>query len=370
MQHSYTKMTVDLQQYTRNVEAIRAALGTKLLLVIKANAYGLGAAGLMPTISAMPEVMIGVAVVDEALELRQADYLGNILVMGYTPPDQYKLALRHFLSLGVYRAENIAELEDAAAELGTIAKIHIKLDTGMHRVGATPESLPELLERIAENPHVAVEGIFSHLAGSADANDPLIPQQVRVFKECAETIESRLGIFTVKHLANSTGALAFPESRLDMSRVGILAIGYHPPGHQGPLVDVKPVIRLSTQVVDVRQLPAGTGVSYGHKYRTPRDGCLITIPVGYADGIPYQFFPGGQVLFRGKLREVAGVVTMDYIMVNVEDERDVKVGEEVVLIGHQGNTEITLNDFAAFCGSISYDIICKLGRRVRREYLA
>jgi len=361
-------MTVDLRQYRANIALIRAALGTKLLLVIKANAYGLGAVGLLPVLNELPEVTVGVAVVDEALELRQADYLGNILVMGYTPPDQYKLALRHFLSLGVYRADNIALLEDAAAELGTIARIHIKLDTGMHRVGATPESLPELVDRIAENPHVAVEGIFSHLAGSSDPEDPLIPQQVQVFRECAETVQSRLGVYAVKHLANTTGALAFPESRMDMVRIGILAIGCHPPGHQGPFLNVKPVLRLSTQVVDFRKLPAGTGVSYGHKYRTAADSCVVTIPVGYADGIPYQFFPGGQVLFRGKRREVAGVVNMDYMMVNVEDERDIEVGEEVVLVGQQGNEEITLNEFAHFCGTVNYDIICKLGRRVRREY--
>jgi alanine racemase len=147
MQHSYTKLTVDLGQYRRNIEAIRAAFGKKLMLILKANGYGLGAVGLLPVISELEDVMIGVAVVDEALELRQADYLGNILVMGYTPPEQFKLALRHFLSLGVYHSEDIPKLEDAAAELGTIARVHIKLDTGMRRVGATEESLPELLER-------------------------------------------------------------------------------------------------------------------------------------------------------------------------------------------------------------------------------
>jgi len=370
MQHSYTRITVDLNEYRRNVEKIQEATQNRLLLVIKANAYGLGAVGLLPAISQLPDVMVGVAVVDEALELRQAGYMGNILVMGYTPPEHYKLALRHFLSLGVYRPENIPRLEDAAAELGTIARVHIKLDTGMRRVGTTPDSVPELLDRIAENPHVAVEGIYSHLAGTSRPDDPLIPEQTRVFRECAGQIESRLGVRAIKHIANSTGALAFPDSRMDMIRVGILAIGYHPPEYQGPALDVKPVIRFSTQVVDVRRLPAGSGVSYGHKYKTPQDACIATIPIGYADGIPYQFFPGGNVLFRGKRREVAGVVNMDYMMINIEDEQEVQVGEEVVLIGAQGDEEITLSEFATFCGSINYDIICKLGRRVKREYLS
>ncbi len=370
MQHSYTKITVDLNEYSRNIQKIRDALQNRLLLVIKANAYGLGAAGLVPVISRFPDVMAGVAVVDEALELRQADYMGNILVMGYTPPEHYKLALRHFLSLGVYRPENIPLLEDAAAELGTVAKVHLKLDTGMHRVGSTPEILPELLDSIAENPHVAVEGIYSHLAGTSRPGDALIPQQTEIFRQCAEEIEARLGVSAIKHIANSTGALAFPESRMDMTRIGILAIGYHPPEHHGPKLDVKPVIRFSTQVVDVRRLPADTGVSYGHRYKTPREAYIVTIPVGYADGIPYQFFPGGQVLFRGKRREVAGVVNMDYMMINAEDEPEVQVGEEVVLIGDQEAEEITLSEFAAFCGTINYDIICKLGRRIKREYVS
>lgn len=370
MQHSYTQITIDLNEYRRNVEKIQKATQNRLLLVIKANAYGLGAVGLLPAISQLSDVMVGVAVVDEALELRQAGYMGNILVMGYTPPEHYKLALRHFLSLGVYRPENIPKLEDAAAELGTVARVHIKLDTGMRRVGATPEALPELLDRIAENPHVAVEGIYSHLAGTSRLDDPLIPEQTRIFRECAEGIESRLEVRAIKHIANSTGALAFPESRMDMTRIGILAIGYHPPEHNGPMLDVKPVIRFSTQVVDVRALPANSGVSYGHKYKTTKKACIATIPIGYADGIPFQFFPGGNVLFRGKRREVAGVVNMDYMMINTEDEQEVQVGEEVVLIGTQGDEEITLSEFATFCGSINYDIICKLGRRVKREYLS
>ncbi len=369
MQHSYTKLTVDLGQYRRNIEAIRAAFGRKLLLILKANGYGMGAAGLLPVISELEGVMIGVAVVDEALELRQADYLGDILVMGYTPPDQFKLALRHFLSLGIYHSEDIHKLEDAAAELGTIARVHIKLDTGMRRVGATEDSLPELLERISENPHVAVEGVYSHLAGSADPNDPIIPAQVKLFAELSERVESRLSLYATKHLANSTGALAFTESRFDMVRVGILTVGYYPAGYEGEKIGVKPIIRLTTQAIDARSVPADTGVSYGHKYHTKEAGTLLTIPVGYADGIPYQFFPGGQVLFRGKRREVAGVVNMDYMVINADGEENITAGEEVTLIGTQGGEEITLNEFAGFCGTINYDIICKLGRRVKRVYV-
>lgn len=370
MQHSYTRLTVDLGQYRRNVEAIRKAFGRKVILILKANGYGLGAVGLLPVISEIEGVMIGVAVVDEALELRQADYLGDILVMGYTPPGQFKLALRHFLSLGVYHSEDIPKLEDAAAELGTIARVHIKLDTGMRRVGATVETLPELLERISENPHVAVEGVYSHLAGSADPSDPIIPRQVELFAKLSEQVESRLSLYATKHLANSSGALAFPESRLDMVRVGILAVGYYPNGYKGEKIGVEPVIRLTTQVIDSRHVPANAGVSYNHKYRTSEPSTLLTIPVGYADGIPFQFFPGGQILFRGKRREVAGVVNMDYMVINADGEENIQPGEEVTLIGKQGSDEITLNEFAAFCDTINYDIICRLGRRVKRVYIA
>ncbi|OPX23701.1 MAG: alanine racemase [Planctomycetales bacterium 4484_113] len=369
MLHSYTRLIVDLNQVQRNLGIIRKHVGKRLLFVIKANAYGIGAVGLLPVLNEMPDVFAGVAVVDEALELRQADYLGDILVMGYTPPDQYRLALRHFLSLGIYRTENVDLLEDAAAELGTVAKVHIKLDTGMHRIGATAESLPTFMERVAGNPHLAVEGIFSHLAGETESGEPIIPMQVETFRQLSRQIEERLGIFPLKHLASSTGALGYPESRFDMVRVGILPLGYHPTGFKGPRIDVKPVFKLLTEVVDVRRLPAGTGVSYGHSYRTKQPITLVTIPVGYADGIPYQFYPAGRVLFRGKPREIAGVVNMDYMMVNVEDEPNVRVGEEVVIIGRQGDAEITLDDFAEAASTVNYDVICGLGRRVRRDYI-
>ena len=367
MLHSYTKLIVDLNQVLHNLELIRRHVGKRLLFVIKANGYGIGAVGLLPVLDKMPDVFAGVAVVDEALELRQADYLGDILVMGYTPPDQYRLALRHFLSLGVYRTENVDLLEDAAAELGTVAKMHIKLDTGMHRIGVSPEGLSAFMDRVVGNPHIAVEGVFSHLAGNCDPENSLILQQAKTFNQCCELIQERLGTYPLRHLASSTGALAFPESRFDMVRVGILPLGYHPPGYDGPRLDVEPVFKLVTQVVDVRRLPAGTGVSYGHRYRTRQTSTLITIPVGYADGVPHEFYPKGRVLFRGKPREVAGDVNMDYLMVNVEDEPNVQVGEEVVLIGRQGDSEISLDDFAEAAGTINYDIICRLGRRVKRE---
>lgn len=370
MQHSYTKVEIDLRKYRANLDLIRSELGgTRLLLVLKANGYGLGAVGMLPAISDLPDIVVGVAMVDEALELRQAGYLGNTLVMGYTPPEQYKLALRHYLSLGVYRPESIAKLEDAAAEAGTVAKVHIKVDTGMHRVGVMPEDLGELLGEIKEDPHVAVEGVFSHLAGAGDPADPLIMQQVAVFRECARQVEDTLGVHVIKHIANTSGALAFPESRFDMVRFGILPIGFHPPGFAARHLPVQPILRLSTEVVDTRVVPAGTGVSYGHKFHTDAESAVITVPLGYADGIPYHFFPKGRVLFRGKRRRIAGTVNMDYLMVCADSEADVRIGEEVVLVGRQGDEEISLNEFADYCESVNYDIICKLGRRIRRDYL-
>jgi len=329
----------------------------------------MGVVGLLPALQRMPDAMLGVAMVDEALELRQADYLGNILVMGYTPPQQYKLALRHFIDLCVFRPESIPALEDAAAELGTIAKVHIKLDTGMHRAGVTPEALDDFLDCVVDNPHISVEGVFSHLAGTAVSDPEINRKQIEAFRACAQKIEDRLGRPVIKHLANSTGALLFPESRFDMVRIGILAVGYHPPGYQGARLDVKPIFRLVTEVVDTRKVPAGTGVSYGHLYRTKAETWLATIPVGYADGIPPQFYPKGQVLIRGKRRKIAGVVNMDYIILEIGNKEDIQVGEEAVLIGRQGEDEITIDEFAGWCGSVSYDIICGLGRRIKREYI-
>ncbi len=369
MQHSYSKLLIDLDQLRSNLELIRKFVDRKILFVIKANAYGIGAVALVPALSEVPNLTLGVAVVDEALELRQADYLGNILVMGYTPPEQYKLALRHFLGLSVFRPESIQQLEDAGAELGTIAKVHIKLDTGMRRAGVTPDRLDEFLGYIVNNPHISTEGVFSHLAGSASRDDPIIPEQIAIFSECAKIVEQRLGRSVTKHLANSTGALAYPESRFDMVRIGILALGCHPPNYEGIRLGVKPIFTLRTEVVDVRWVPPGTGVSYGHLYRTKEKTCLATIPLGYADGIPTQFFPKGQVLIHGKRRRVAGAVNMDYVILDVGVEDNIRVGDEAVIIGNQMKEEITLDEFAGWCGTLSYDILCRIGRRVKREVI-
>ncbi len=369
MQHSYSKLIVDLNQLLENLKLIKKYVNRKLLFVMKANGYGIGAVQLIPVLTELPDIVCGVAVVDEALELRQSDYLGSILVMGYTPPEQYKLALRHFLDLSIFRPETIQQLEDAAAELGTIAKVHIKLDTGMRRAGVTPEGLDDFVDCLVDNPHISVEGIFSHLAGTANSKDRIIPEQIRLFTECAERIEKRLKRSVTKHLANSLGTLSFPESRLDMVRIGILALGYYPPGYEGIKPGVMPVFTWKTMVVDVRRVPAGTGVSYGHLYTTKEETNLATIPLGYADGIPTQFFPKGQVLINGKRRTVAGAVNMDYVILDVGKDESVYPGAEAVLIGRQKDEEITLDEFATWCGTNNYDIICRIGRRVKREVI-
>lgn len=369
MEHSYTKLVVNLNQLLENLRIIKEFLKTRVLFVIKANGYGLGAVGLAQALSAMQDVMLGVSVVDEALELRQANYLGDILLMGYTPPAQYKLALRHFLELCVFRVETIRALEEASAELGTVAMVHIKLDSGMRRAGVTPENLDAFMDCLVDNPHILVKGFFSHLAGTARPDDRIIPEQVKIFESCARRAEERLNRKLLRHLANSAGALAFPESRFDMVRIGILALGHYPSGYQGPSLGVKSIFELKTQVVDVRKVRKGTGVSYGHVYKTKRDTTLVTIPVGYADGIPTQFFPEGQVLIRGKRRRVAGAVNMDYLILDLEGEDEVSIGDEAVIIGKQGNDEITLEEVAGWCKTISYDIICRLGRRVKREFM-
>lgn len=367
MKHAQTTAEINLAQLRHNLSVIQDLVADcRILAVVKANGYGHGITTMLPAFEEFPEIFLGVATVDEALEIRRAGNRHGILIMGLTDVEEMDEALFNNCSLTVFRPEVLPLIESHAAALGTVANVHVKIDTGMTRLGVRMRELDSFLTALNHMPHVTVEGVFSHLVDSSDPDNDLNFAQQKAFKEATAKVRAAYPDLRYVHLANSGGTLNFPGFRYDMVRVGILPLGIYPPGYVGPPIDVAPVLKLTSEVIDAHRVPAGTGVGYSHSYVTPKETTIIVLPIGYADGYPRKLGNRAHVVFRGKRRPVVGNVSMDYITVDADDESDVRIGEKATIIGRDGAEEVTAVELAELSGTIVYEIICGLGRRIAR----
>jgi alanine racemase len=285
-------------------------------------------------------------------------------------------ALSYGLTPTLYSAEGIAQFSQAARALGQRTSVHLKVDTGMHRVGAPPEAVPALIETIMADPLLRLEGFWTHLAvadgeGSEDRDFTL--EQLATFDRLIAELHAAGIDPDVLHAANTAGAVAFPTARYGMVRCGIGLYGYPP----GPSIasalatassePLRPVMSLRARVVSVRTLPAGARPSYGRLRPLPEESVVATVPIGYADGVPRALFTEGYgVLIGGRRRPLAGMVTMDQLVIDCGPDASVQPGDEVVLLGRQGNEEITADEWARLLGTISYEVLCGVGARVPR----
>lgn len=353
-----------------NTRTLKRMVGdSRLLAVVKANGYGHGAVTVAEAALAAGADGLCVALVQEGVELRRAGIENPILVLSEQPLDQLDELLAHGLIPTAYSIRYIDALTEAARRHDVIAhEVHLKIDTGMHRVGAAPDSIVELAGRIvARSPQLSLGGVFTHLA-TADQPDPTFTDhQIDLFDRALADLQ-RAGIDPGwVHIANSAGAIAHPRARRDMVRVGIALYGIAPDVSMTDLcADLQPAMALRSRVSFMKRVAAGEGVSYGLRYRFTRPANVATIPIGYADGVPRQLgLVGGEVLIRGVRRPIVGVVTMDQLMVDCGDD-DVAVGDEVVLIGAQGNDQITANEWGGLLGTIGYEVACGLSARLPR----
>jgi len=374
MTRQHVVARVDLGAIRANVEALRAATSAEVLAVVKADGYG---HGLLPSARAAVAggaTWLGTALLDEALALRAAGITApRVLAWLIGPGEAWADALAADVDLSVNAGWALDEVVAAARQAGTTARVHLKVDSGLGRGGAAPADWADLVEaaRKAEAEGVVrVVGLWSHLAYADAPGHPTILRQAEVFRQAVALAEGAGIDPEVRHLANSAATLTAPEHHFDLVRPGLAVYGLSPvPDVAGPSAyGLRPAMTLAADLVHVKRVPAGSGVSYGHIYTTDRETTLGLVPLGYADGVPRAGGNVGPVLAAGRSRTVAGRVCMDQLVLDLGDD-DVAVGDEVVLFGPGDDGAPTAQDWAEATGTISYEIVTRVGPRVPRVYV-
>ena len=338
------------------------------MAVVKANAYGHGMVPVTRAAIKGGATWCGVARLEEALDFRQAGIECPLLLLGYTPPDRYVDAITKLVSITVWSQEQIDIAEQVSMQTGIKARVHLKVDTGMSRLGAQVEDAILLARNLNAQKFISFEGVFTHFA-RADESDPNpTDQQEHLFYQVIEALQAEGLCPPVIHSANSAASLTRPTAYFNLLRMGIAMYGLHP-SSQCPLPPVfQPALTWKSVLSQVKILPAGRGVSYEHIYTTHKDERIGTIPVGYADG--FRRTPGNIILIQGRRVPVVGRVCMDQIMVSLDTLPEAKTGEEVVLIGSQGEQTISAEEVARRWDTINYEVTCGIGARVPRIFLS
>lgn len=366
-----TRAEIDLGAIKENVLlAVRVAgPATQVMAVVKSDAYGHGAVQVANAALAAGATWLGVAIPEEAVALREAGIQSRILVLGPIAPEQSDLVVEHGLDQCVSDPVQADALDQAAKARGRVVSLHLKVDTGMGRVGLPPREASPAASHLARLSAVRLAGLMTHFA-DADAADSDFPrEQLARFEEATRSIRAAGVAIPIRHAANSAALLLYPESRLDLVRPGIMLYGYHPRGSRGPDDPVlRQALRLRTAVTQVKDVSAGSSISYGRAFVAPRDMRIATIPVGYADGLARLLSNRGQALIGGSRVSIVGRVCMDMTMLDVTRLPSVRPSDEVVLIGRQGDDEISADEIADLTGTISYEVLCRIGPRVPRLY--
>jgi alanine racemase len=364
---------VDLGAVRDNTAALAVRARPALLCaVVKANGYGHGA---IPTARAALEggaAWLAVALVEEGAELRDAGIAAPILVLSEPPHDAMDEVVARRLTPTLYTEGGVeaAAKAVAAAGEGERLSVHVKVDTGMHRVGAAPEEALGLADVVNRRPELRLAALWTHLAVADEPDNPFTGEQLERFERIRATLARRGVLPELVHAANSAGLLAHPAARYNLVRCGIALYGIAPSSELVGRVALRPAMSLKARVSYVKELAAGERISYGLRYRFGASSVVATVPVGYADGVPRRLSSeGGEVLVGGQRRPIAGTVTMDQITVDCGPEADVAAGDEVVLIGRQGRDEITAQEWADRLGTIAYEVVCGVGPRVPRVYV-
>lgn len=364
---------IDLDAIEHNIDLVKDKIGkeTKLLLVIKADAYGHGSVELAKTFSEKADYF-AVAEMNEAVELRHAGIKKPILILGYTSPNLFKMALENDITLTMFQPEAIEKLSKEAVNAEKTAKIHFAVDTGMSRIGfSITENSADEAAKAAKLPGIFVEGIFSHFA-TADGVDkrPSMEQREKYDKFIAMLKDRNVEI-PIKHINNSAGILEF-DKYYDMAREGIILYGLYPSKEVeeelGERFKLRPAMELITHISHIKELEANRGISYGFTYVTDHKMRVATIPVGYADGYPRALSNKGEVLIHGKRCKILGRVCMDQMMVDISDVPEAKIEDKVVLVGKDQNEFIPVEELADAAYSFNYEFVCGIARRVPRVY--
>jgi alanine racemase len=363
---------VSLKAISHNMREVRRLItpGTKIMAVVKANAYGHGAAKVAPVVLKEGADYLAVARVKEGIVLRETGIDAPILVLGYTPFTQFKELMVYDLAQTIYTQEMAALLAQEAAKQKKQVNIHFKIDTGMGRLGflPAPETLKEILS-LARLPYLEIEGIFTHLASADEKNKSVALSQIAKYCQFIEDLKKEGLDIPLRHCANSAAVIDLPQTHLNMVRPGIMIYGLYPSldvntNH----LNLRPAMSFKARIAQVKKVPAGFKVSYGSTWSTPKPTVIATLPVGYADGYSRLLSSKGQVLIHGQRASVVGRVCMDMCMVDVGHIPDVYPGEEAVLFGTQEGTFLPVEEVASLMGTINYEVVCMVNDRVPRVY--
>lgn len=363
-----TRAVIDLDRIESNFRAIRRLVGgARVFPVVKANAYGHGAAAVARRLEEAGADALCVALIEEGLELRAAGVTGPVLVIGSLDTAQIGPALDAELTPTVHRPDQLDAVEAAGLRSGRPARFHLKVDTGMSRLGLPPEELNALLDKLAASPHAALAGVFSALGSADRPDDPFTLRQLATFEELLGVFSARGIDPGVRHLANSSALGMIPASRYDAVRPGLIIYGI-PPVEDAPPAPLLPALSLVSRIVQVREVPAGAAVGYSATWRAPSPRRLATIPAGYDDGVMRSLSNNGQVLVRGVRAPVVGRVSMDLTVADVTDCGGAATGDEVVIIGEQLGESIGAWEIAQLAGTIPWEVLCRIGGRVPRDF--
>ena len=355
---------VNLDAIRHNLTEIRRHINpaSKLCAVVKADAYGHGAVAVSKIAVECGADFLAVATVDEGLELRRAGFDLPILILGLIPSDAAAVVVENDLTQVVADFELAKKISAAAVNQSKLAKIHLKLETGMGRIGVAPADAVELAVKISRLPNVELEGMFSHFADADNDDRTFTRRQIEIFSDVAKKIRAAGVALKILHLAESAAILDIPDAHFDMVRAGIITYGLYPAPNVRHTIELRPAMKLVTRIVQLKKISAGTSIGYGREFVAARDSLIATLPIGYADGY-IRAYKNFHVDIGGQLAPIAGRVCMDQTMIDVTDVEGVAVGDEVILFGSDA---VTIDDAARHLQTINYEITCLISSRVPR----
>ena len=364
---------INLDNLAHNMKEIRRLAKSDALVtaVIKADGYGHGATKIAKTLLENGADRFAVAVIDEAIELRNSEVSVPILVLGYTSPQRAEEVLQYDIEQTVYSLEVAEALSKEASRVNKIAKVHIKIDSGMGRIGLQPNSdTIEIIKKIYNMPNIVIEGIFTHFAVADEVDKTYTNQQFENFSSVCNELE-KIGIhIRLKHCGNSATIIDLPQMHENMVRAGIILYGLAPSNDvELQKLELKQVMSLKARVTHVKEISEGQSVSYGRKFIASKNSKIASLPLGYADGYTRLLSGKAEALIKGIRVPVVGRICMDQCMIEVTGIEDVNVGDEVVLFGEQGQSFISIDELAEKLGTINYEIVCMIARRVPRVYI-
>lgn len=359
---------VDLQALKRNYDRIKTFTQSEIMPIVKADAYGHGALPMVQVLYEKGARRFGVATLDEALEIKSSFPDVSVMMIGAMPPEAPSIIVREGIIPGVYGMDQAVALSEAAVHQGKTATIHLKVDTGMGRIGFRKEEFDQIL-RIAELPNLFIEGIYTHFASSDSSDLTFAREQLKRFEEIYTKLQEKGINIPLRHASNSAGILQLPEAHFELVRAGIILYGLPPSKHVGKEYGFEPVLSWKTRVTHVKTIAAGETVSYGRTFRAAYATRVATVSAGYADGLRRSLSNQGEALVRGKRATMIGRVCMDQTMLDVTRIPQVEVGDVVTLIGPDGYERIDATEMASWLETINYEIVCGISKRVRRIYI-